>query len=81
MTVEIVGMALCDADLQHMASVGADAYAANGNPAAAEYAGPMGGFFDAPHRDRSPAGVCAVSCLKLPKGAEAIDAQCLHYDC
>lgn len=75
MTVEVGGMTPCHGDLQRMASVGANAYASNGNPAAAEYVGPMGGFFDAPLRDQSPAGVCAVSCIKLPKGAEIIDTR------
>lgn len=75
MTLETGGLAPCDGDLQRMASVGADAYAANGNPAAEEYVGPMGGFFEAPVNSQRPAEVCAVSCLKLPKGAEILDAR------
>lgn len=75
MTAEIGGTARCDDDLERMATTGADAYAANGNPAAAEYAGPMGGFFNVGRENQSPAGVCAVSCLKLPLGTEIIDTR------
>lgn len=75
MTVETGGMARCDGDLERMAATGADAYAAKGNPAAAEYAGPMGGFFKVAGADPSPAGVCAVSCLKLPLGTKVVDAR------
>jgi hypothetical protein len=72
-TVEIGGMARCDGDLERMATTGADAYAAKGNAAAAGYAGPMGGFFNAD--TASPIGVCAVSCLKLPIGSKIADAR------
>lgn len=75
MTVEVGGLVQCDANLERMATLGADAYAAKGNPAAAEYAGPMGGFFKVPSETPNLAGLCAVSCLKLPLGTEIVDAR------
>ena len=72
-TVEVGGMARCDGDLARMATSGADAYAAEGNTAAGEYTGPIGGFFKAETTD--PANICAVSCLKLPTGAEIVDTR------
>lgn len=73
MTVGTGGIVRCDGDLEQMATAGADAYAAKGNAVAAEYAGPIEGFFKVDAAD--PQGACAVSCVKLPIGTEIVDAR------
>lgn len=74
-TADSGSMARCDANLEEMATTGANAYAAKGNLAAAEYAGPMGGFFDTAAERESPANACVVSCLKLPLGSKIVDTR------
>lgn len=74
-TLETGGVARCDGDLEKMATAGAEEYAAKGNVAAGEYAGPMGGFFKADADAGSAPGMCAVSCLKLPVGSAIVDAR------
>ncbi|CAN1721909.1 protein of unknown function [Hyphomicrobium sp. 1Nfss2.1] len=74
-TAEGGSMAGCDGNLEEMATTGANAYAAKGNLAAADYAGPIGGFFDTAAERENPTNACVVSCLKLPLGSKIVETR------